>query len=84
MARKYDHYSVSLSRDLQKRIKKLFDDFPDVQNEYKKGENPGYVKFIEEAIRIHIKNKEQFEIEKIRYTGKDKIEKELEKAYKDR
>ena len=66
MPQKYDYYQIALSRDLQDRLDKLFNDFPDVQKEYKKGKNPGYVRFIEEAVRFYITRKEEFELEKLR------------------
>ena len=66
MPQKYDYYQIALSRDLQDRLDKLFKDFPDVQKEYRKGNNPGYVRFIEEAVRSYITRKEGFELEKLR------------------
>ncbi|MFX1285300.1 MAG: hypothetical protein ACFFB5_16750 [Promethearchaeota archaeon] len=74
MKKKYDYYSVSLPRELQRRIQRLFEEFPEVENEFKKGENPGYVKFIEAAIREYIRNKEEFSLEKLKRKGKNQKE----------
>ena len=70
MSQKQKYYQVSLSRSLHKRIIKLFEDFPNVETEYKRGNNPGHVKFIEEAIRFWITRKEEFELTKMRELGK--------------
>lgn len=83
MSKEKDYYQVSLPREIQTRLSLLFERYPEIAIEYKKRNNPGYVKFIEEAVRYYIRHKEEFEIEKIRYTGKNKIKKELGEALDD-
>ena len=83
MNQEKDYYQVSLSREIQTRLSILFKKFPEIAIEYKKRNNPGYVKFIEEGVRFYIRYKEEFEIKKLRYTGRDKVKKELENTYKD-
>lgn len=60
MRNQYDKYQVSLPRDIQLRIKELFDKYPAAAKDYRRGTKYGYVKFIEEAIRKHIEKREEY------------------------